>query len=113
VRVLFFGSFLRGVLGSSKLTEPVAAAGTLSSGNEDLARLSLGLTSSLRSLSVGDRAESGSNSISCLGKDAEVETDPPADNGALDRKLGNETRGDADVPLFIESCLGRSSVNLW
>jgi hypothetical protein len=84
VRILFFVSFLRGILGASKPREPLAAVGT-SSINKGLARLSLGLpSSSLMSLSVDDRAESGSQFFSFLEKDAEVETDPPVDSGALE-----------------------------
>jgi len=92
MRVLFFVSSL--FLGPSKPRESLSA-------NECLACLNLGLaSSSLRSLSVDDRVESGSSSISFRERDAEVETDPFVDSGALEDE-GDRTE-DPNVPI-IES----------
>lgn len=69
--------------------------GTLSPVNEALARLR-GLPSpSLKSLPGEDIAEGGSKSISFLGKDAEVETDPLVDSGAF------EDVGDRNEPFAL------------
>jgi hypothetical protein len=111
MRVRFFVSILPGFLGASKPRGRIAGAGILSPANERLARLDLGLpSSSLWSLSVADRAETGSKYVSFRGRDVEVDTDPLADTGALedvgDRAEATEVRGEPDEPFALAAIIG-------
>ena len=114
MRVRFFVPFLRafvGILGTPGPGGPIAPTVTLSAANDGFPRLILGLeSSSLRSISDDDNAEE-SESFSFCAKDADVETDPVAESGALedagDRMEAIEARGDPNVPLW-----SRVSVNL-
>jgi len=62
----------------------MAPTPNFSSANEGF-RLGLGMcSSSVRSLSADDRAETESKSFSLRARDADVETDPLAEAGALE-----------------------------
>ena len=103
MRVRFLVPFLRAFVGTSRPGGPIAPAMTLSSANNGFPRLILGLkSSSLRSISGDDKAEE-SESFSFRAKEADVETDPLAESGALedvgDRMEAIEARGDPTVPL--------------